>query len=164
MDISIKTMEALNYNTTTINYSDLYTALQTGVADCWMGGSVSTNYENFRDVIKYYVAYNYMNEIYPLSISEMTWNKLSEEFQNILVQAGKEATEHAYEIQYSCYYDYFDKLEDAGITVIEGTDEQISAIADHVRDYTWPTLEEVCGAEVVQELYAFAEEMNAIGG
>ena len=164
MDISIKTMEALNYNTTTINYSDLYTALQTGVADCWMGGSVSTNYENFRDVIKYYVAYNYMNEIYPLSISEMTWNKLSEEFQNILVQAGKEATEHAYEIQYSCYYDYFDKLEEAGITVIEGTDEQISAIADHVRDYTWPTLEEVCGAEVVQELYAFAEEMNAIGG
>lgn len=163
MDISIKTMEALNYNTTTINYSDLYTALQTGVADCWMGGSVSTNYENFRDVIKYYVAFNYMNEIYPLSISEQTWNKLSEEFQQILVQAGKEATEHAYEIQYSCYYDYFDKLKGAGITVIEGSDEQIAEIADQVREYAWPSLESVCGADVMQELYAFADDMSKVG-
>lgn len=164
MDISIKTMEALNFNTTTINYSDLYTALQTGVADCWMGGSVSTNYENFRDVIKYYVAYNYMNEIYPLSISEQIWQTLSPEFQEILVQAGKEATDNAYEIQYNCYYDYFDKLKEAGITVIEPSDEEVNAIADRVREYTWPALKSVCGAEVLDELYAFAEDMKAITG
>lgn len=163
MDISLKTMEALNYNTTTVNYSDLYTALQTGVADCWMGGSVSTNYENFRDVIKYYVAYNYMNEMYPLSISEKTWNKLPEEFQNILVQAGKEATENAYNVQYDCYYDYFDKLEEAGITVLEADDATINEIAARVREYAWPSLEEVCGAEVMEELYAFVEDMNNLG-
>ena len=162
MNISVLTMEAMNFDTTAIPYGDLYTALQTGVADCWMGGGPSSNYVNFRDVIKYCVCYNYMNEIYPLSISEEVYNTLSPELQEVLIQAGQDATAKAYELCYEAEEGYYKQLEDAGIEVIKSDAETINHIADVVRAASWPSLEEVCGAEVVEELYAFAEEMNKI--
>lgn len=162
MNISIATMEALNFDTTAIPYGDLYTALQTGVADCWMGGGPSSNYVNFRDVIKYCVCYNYMNEIYPLSISQEIYDTLSPELQEVLIQAGQEATAHAYTLCYEAEEGYYKQLEDAGIEVIKSDAETINSIADAVRAASWPALEEVCSEEIMNELYAFAEEMNKI--
>ena len=162
MDIYAKLVEALNFNQTTVAYADLYTALQTGVADCWVGGGPSTNYENFRDVIKYCVCYNYANEIYPLSISEQTWEKLTEDQQNILIQAGQEATDNAYKIQSEAEEGYYQKLKDAGIEVITTDEETLAEISQRVRDHAWPALEETCGKEVVQELYDYADELSKI--
>lgn len=57
MDTMMASAQALGYKTTTINYSDVYTALQTGVCDgSWNGGAYA-NYQSFRDVLKYYVDY-----------------------------------------------------------------------------------------------------------
>ncbi|MCI9330803.1 MAG: TRAP transporter substrate-binding protein DctP [Oscillibacter sp.] len=157
---AIKTMEALNFTPTTINYSDLYSALQTGVADCWYGGSVDLNYDNFRDVISYYVAYNYLNEYYPLCISEQTMAKLPAEYQDAIVQAGKEATENAYTTMYESYYDYFDKLTDYGITVIEPSDQELSTMAARVSEKVWVDLEELAGADNINALREFTEQMH----
>ncbi len=158
---AIKTMEALNFTPTTINYSDLYSALQTGVADCWYGGSVDLNYDNFRDVISYYVAYNYLNEYYPLCISEATMAKLPAEYQDAIVQAGKDATENAYNTMYDSYYDYFDKLRDYDIEVIEPTDEQLATMAERVSESVWVDLEELVGADNINALRDFTEQMHA---
>lgn len=157
---AIKTMEALNFTPTTINYSDLYSALQTGVADCWYGGSVDLNYDNFRDVISYYVAYNYLNEYYPLCISEQTLSKLPAEYQEAIIQAGKDATENAYNVMYDSYYDYFDKLQDYGITVIQPTDDELATMAARVSEAVWVDLEEIVGAEDIDALRAFVEQMH----
>lgn len=157
---AIKTMEALNFTPTTINYSDLYSALQTGVADCWYGGSVDLNYDNFRDVISYYVAYNYLNEYYPLCISEQTLAKLPAEYQDAIIQAGKDATDNAYTVMYDSYYDYFDKLEDYGITVIEPTDEELATMASLVSEQVWVDLEEIVGSEDMDALRAFVDQMH----
>lgn len=158
---AIKTMEALNFTPTTINYSDLYSALQTGVADCWYGGSVDLNYDNFRDVISYYVAYNYLNEYYPLCISEQTMAKLPAEYQEAIIQAGRDATENAYQTMYDSYYDYFDKLRDYGITVIEPTDEELTTMADRVSSQVWGDLEELVGADNMNALRDFKTQMQS---
>lgn len=157
---AIKTMEALNFTPTTINYSDLYSALQTGVADCWYGGSVDLNYDNFRDVISYYIAYNYLNEYYPLCISEQTMAKLPAEYQEAIVQAGKDATENAYQTMYDSYYDYFDKLRDYGITVIEPSDDELASMAEQVSGQVWGDLEELVGADNINALRDFTEQMH----
>lgn len=158
---AIKTMEALNFTPTTINYSDLYSALQTGVADCWYGGSVDLNYDNFRDVISYYVAYNYLNEYYPLCVSEQTMAMLPTEYQDAIVQAGEEATENAFNVMYESYYDYFDKLTDYGITVIEPTDEQLATMAARVSERVWVDLEELTGVDSMNGLRDFTAQMRA---
>ena len=54
--------EDMGYSATTIAYADLYTAMQTGVCDGWIGGTPQLNYSDFRDVIKYYVPYNVFAE------------------------------------------------------------------------------------------------------
>lgn len=158
--ISVATMEALSYTPTTINYSDLYSALQTGVADCWYGGSVDLNYNNFRDVIDYYVAYNYTNEWFPLLMSQQSLDKLPEEYQKAIIQAGQEATDAAYDVVYNSYYGYFDKLEEAGITIIEPTEDEMAVISEHVRSVVWPQLENEIGSEDVQGLRNFVEKMK----
>lgn len=47
--------EDMGFSATTIPYADLYTAMQTGVCNGWIGGTPQLNYSDFRDVIKYYV-------------------------------------------------------------------------------------------------------------
>ncbi|MGO5050119.1 hypothetical protein [Dysosmobacter sp. Sow4_B12] len=44
----------LGFNTSTIAYSDTYTAIQTGTVTGWVGGPPNLNYLYFRDVINYY--------------------------------------------------------------------------------------------------------------
>ena len=159
--VSVATMEALNFTPTTINYSDLYSALQTGVANCWYGGSVDLNYDNFRDVITYYVAYNYTNEWFPLLMSQASLDKLPQEYQDAIVQAGQEATSAAYDIVYENYYGYFDKLKEAGITIIEPTEAEMAEMSEDVRDVVWAQLEGEIGSEDIQGLRDFVEQMHA---
>jgi hypothetical protein len=48
---------AMGFRGTTIAYADLYPALQTGVADGWIGGTAALNYFGFRDIIKEFIPY-----------------------------------------------------------------------------------------------------------
>ena len=48
------TAEGFGFNSVTINYSELYSSLQTGVCDGWLGGGAYVNYLSFRDVLKYF--------------------------------------------------------------------------------------------------------------
>lgn len=56
-------MEKMGYPTTSVAWADLYSALQTGVCDGAVGATAITCYDNFRDVTKYWCAYNCFAEI-----------------------------------------------------------------------------------------------------
>jgi len=159
--LAIKTVEALTYNTTQINYSDLYSALQTGVADCWYGGSVDLNYEHFRDVIKNYAAFDYANEYYPLFISNVSLKKLPENYQKAMLQAGWEASAVAYDKCVEAYEGYFTKLEDFGIKIHKPTDKEMAAIVEKVREEVWPDISKLIPQEDLDDLYAFTKKMKA---
>ena len=61
---------------------------------------------------------------------------------------------------YDSYYDYFDKLQDYGITVIQPTDDELATMAAHVSEAVWVDLEEIVGAEDIDALRAFVEQMH----
>ena len=162
--MNVWVFEYLNYNTTVIPFADLYSALQTGVADCWYGGGVDLNFHGFRDVIRYYAAFNIAQAYHPLFISQQTMRRLPEVYQNAIIQAGLEATDEAFRIQMGVEEYYLNRLIDHGIQIVKPTEEQLDRLAAGMRAEVWPRLAELIGDELLQGLFDFADQMEAYFG
>ncbi|MEO9865377.1 TRAP transporter substrate-binding protein DctP, partial [Yoonia sp.] len=67
---------AMGFRGTTIAYADLYPALQTGVADGWIGGTAALNYTGFRDIITDFIPYRAYVEATAYVMSQETWDGL----------------------------------------------------------------------------------------
>ena len=154
MDLYLNLMTDMGYRTTTIAYSDLYPALQTGVADGWVGGTPVNNWDSFRDVIKYYVDAQYLCETLPIVINKESIAKLPEEYQAIVREEFLNAANTASEESEVQANEAMDNMEGMGITVIKGTEEEHAAFIETIRSVTWPKLETLIGEDVFTELCA----------
>ena len=145
---------AMNYPTVTINYSDLYPAMQTGVCDGWFGGTSENNYLSFRDVIKYFINYNALMENNVMLMSAKSWEKLPEDYQKILYNACIDESIASYGRSQQTDEKYISLLASDGVEIVRLSDEQIGVIADHVREVTWPTVEKQLGKEIMDAVRA----------
>jgi TRAP-type C4-dicarboxylate transport system substrate-binding protein len=142
--------EGLGFTTTTIPYADLYSALQTGVADGWIGGPPALNYLSFRDVINYYMPYNTFIENTSYLINYDLWNSLSEEDQKIIADAFQAEAMASFDLSKAEDEKYMDLMAQEGIEVIEFSDEELSAFANHIRETCWPKLTDRFGEDIMQ--------------
>ena len=145
---------AMNYPTVTINFSDLYPALQTGVADGWFGGTPELNYFGFRDVITYYITYSALMENNVMLMNEQSWNRLPEDLQKILYDACIEEAISSFDRVRQIDDTNLNLLAENGVEIVRLSDEQIQRIADHVREETWPAVEVQLGAEIMDAVRA----------
>lgn len=140
------------FKSVSIPWSDTYSAIQTGVADGWTGGSSILNYETMRDAIKYYWPINNWFDVRAWLVSEKAWNKLSEaqrtELQSIAVRLASERMQANEEVE----KEYTRKLADHGVQILDVTPEQLEAYSKHAKEVTWPKLEKIYGAETMKNL------------
>ena len=85
-------LNAMGYNTTTIPYSDVYQALQTGVCEAVGGYPVAAANTILRDVLKYWYNTSWAVEALGITISAKAWDKLSPKEQGILQAAIDKAS------------------------------------------------------------------------
>lgn len=150
-------MNKLNFNTTTMNYSDVYTALQTGTIDgSWHSGPY-LNYESFRDVIKYYVDYKAANDIMTFYANTRAFQSMPQEYQNLLSKIVKEELAKGADLVEQQEADCIQKLRDYNITVYEPTDEQRAELRAWVIENVWPSYYEIYGEELMKGLIASLE-------
>jgi TRAP-type C4-dicarboxylate transport system substrate-binding protein len=153
---SLETMKMLveytGFNTTTIAYADLYSALQTGVADGWFGGGALLNYNSFRDVIKYFVDYRFLNDVYPVIINQKTLQGIPEEYQQIIFESFEKACLDSASSIEAADAQAMKDMAAYGITVIEPTDEERAALAEAVRTNLWPELTQFYGEDIMNGL------------
>lgn len=145
-------VEDNGYNSTTIAYADLYSALQTGVCDGWIGGTPQLNYTGFRDVIEYYIPTNVFMENGGFFMSETVYEELPQEYQKIISDVFMEATLQSYQDAEKNDMDALKKLEEYGVEIVNLSERELEAFANHSREVTWPKLEDNIGAEVLQGL------------
>lgn len=146
------TMKALGYNTTVIPYSDLYSALQNGLCEGWLGGSGLVNYDSFRDAIKYFVDCNVINECIPVMMNAELFNSLPEEYQAIIVDAFDQMQNRVNEERAEQEAQAVEDLEAYGVTVIQPTADELAALRDRIRAEVWPQMASTLGQDVIDNV------------
>ncbi len=147
-----ETSQDMGYRTTSIPYADTYSAIQTGVCDGWIGGSSEINYQVFRDVIDYYIPYNCLFDQTAFLINQELWDSLSPEEQTIIKEAVDREADLSFDDWQAIDSENMELMTDYGIEILEFTAEEREALADHIRNVTWPKLEEKFGKDVLDKV------------
>ncbi len=143
---------AMGYRTTTIPYADLFPALQSGVADGWIGGSGLVNWEGFRDVIKYFIDCRAVNECVLVVINEKTIAGMPEEWQKIIQDTFLQIADRVADERQAQEEKALKDMAAYGITVIGATPEQMTALRDRIRQVVWPQMKDSLGEDTLNKL------------
>ncbi len=146
--------EAIGYRTTTMNWAEVFAAVQAGVVDGAICCTAQLAYTNFAqsDVGKYFIPYNAFVEASTYYASKKTWGKL-DDAQRDAVQAAIDRAAASF-TAWSRANDegYIAKLKEAGWEVLELTDAERGALADHIKSVVWPEVEKTVGKEIIDRL------------
>lgn len=143
---------ALGYQATPLAFADTFTALQTGIVHGAIGAGAEGYYSNFKDIIKYYLPLNDHFEMWYLYMNLELWNSLSAEEQEIIQSAATALEEKRFAEAEAETAEYEAKLEEAGVTIIRFTDEQLANFAKIGREKVWPEIKADFGAELFDEI------------
>lgn len=144
--------KGLGFRTSSIAYSDTYTAIQTGVVDGWLGGPANLNYLYFRDVINNFYNYQYNQESTLIYMNEKTFRSLLPEDQEAIEKIIREACAGSIKTAEEDDEKYRNLLEEEGITVVNFTDEERAAFADYIRTNVWPKFAENTSEEFINNI------------
>ena len=147
-----RTVEAMNYRTTSIPYADLYSALQSGVADGWIGGSPLVNWDSFRDTISYFIDNRVINENMPVCINADLLASMPEEYQTAITETFTEMAMRVNDERAEQEAEALANMAEYGITIIAPTDEEIEALAGIIREEVWNTMRPELGDDLVDQL------------
>ena len=152
MELDKFVLEALNYPTVTIPYSDLYTALQTGVAEGWYGGAAIHTYQSYRDVLDYWYNFHLFVEAYQVVVSKKSWDELTPEQQDILRTEAESLCANSIAIAENEENECLGKMKEAGMKVYIYTADELEPINHQIRTVVWPKLNLLLGQELTDNL------------
>ncbi|RLV59669.1 TRAP transporter substrate-binding protein [Parashewanella curva] len=95
-EIMMSTYQAWGVNPTPMAWSETFTGLQLGVVDGQDNPYITIDAMKFNEVQKYVTNIRYIFSIEPLIVSESVFQSQKPEVQAMILEAGKEATEHSY--------------------------------------------------------------------
>lgn len=145
-------MERLGYNPATVPWAELYTALQTGVVDGYVGSSPASAVANFKDVVKTWIDFQDHFTMAFFIMSKDAWNSISPEDQQVMLDVAKQISEARFEAVRQSDQKALDELRANGATIVTFTEPERKKLIEVVRSDVWPTLEEEIGPELLQEL------------
>jgi tripartite ATP-independent transporter DctP family solute receptor len=115
----IETVKSWDAVATPLPWGELYTAMETGVVDGFEGSAESIYSAKMYEVSKYLVKTEHIFTALSLNISDSFFKGLSEEDQKLISEAALEAGEFGRQLAMDLDQEYFDKLVEEGIEVVE---------------------------------------------
>jgi len=122
LPVIIKSFGKFDVQTTPVNFSELYTALQTGLVDAQENPVAQIYSSKFYEVQKYLSISNHMLTTLNLAISKQSMDDLPENYQTALKEAAKEVVPWNLENFKKVEIDLLQKLKDVGMQVNEVAD------------------------------------------
>lgn len=152
-----ETLGSMGFNTVTVSFADLYSALESGVCDATYGSPFASLYTNFRDVINYAIDYRFYFESYAAVMSNATLEKLPAEYQQIMKDLAKEECVREFDDCQAANEAAAQQLLDYGVEPIYPTQEELDILTDYIRENVWPVLSDYIGKENMDALLADVE-------
>ena len=115
-------VEGLGASPTVVAFGELYSALQSGVVDGAEQPIANYKSNAFPEVAPYMILDGHTLGAIQVIITDEAWNKLSEEQQQVLMEAGKVASEYNRSISEQKENEVLEELKASGATIIEVED------------------------------------------
>lgn len=154
-----ESVQALGYQTATIDWSEVFTAIQTGVVDGDGANIIYWDYEYFRDVLDYYNQTKMQFITGVMTMNQGSWEGLSEDQQKAVEDAAHIVMNEAFEQAQERDNYYIEKAKEAGMTYIEPSEEELKEMAKLVREKVWPMMESRVGADVMATIRENASDL-----
>ena len=149
-------MEAIGFQTVVMPITDVYLAIQQGTVNGQENPIDTINSLRFYEVAPYITLTRHVYSPLPLTVSEATWQKFSDEDKDAVMRAAQESAEFSRELVRSSVDSQIAEMEAAGAKVstpeIGPFREAVTNVYDKAR--------EVYGAEAVDKILADAEEIR----
>lgn len=107
---------------TPISLGEVYGALQTGIIDGGEGWLASYIARGFYEQAPYITMLNWAQSETIFLISEIIWQQLPPDLQDVMLQAARENAEFAYEVFYTNELEIYDTCKEKGATITEVED------------------------------------------
>ncbi|WP_420393673.1 TRAP transporter substrate-binding protein [Acuticoccus sp.] len=159
--IMIASYEAWGGNPTPLAWNELYNALQQGVVEGGDNPVTDVIGMKFHEVINRMTKFNYTILTHPIMVSERWFQSLSEEHQEAVLRAGREATDYIRWWQPLDEERWWAEAEEAGVEITEIEDE--TEWMEKARAI-WPDYYDTIGAdgeELVNQATQMVEECRA---
>lgn len=136
-DVYIKTFEALNAAPVSMQFSELFSALQQKAVDGQDNGLILSMDSRFNEVQGYYTDLGHVQDASVIFISESFYQSLPEDLQKVVVQAAQEAVEMERQAYADMLASYLEEMKKS-MTVTILTDEQRAAFKEACASvYEW---------------------------
>lgn len=148
IELYLAIYEELGASPTTMNFAEVFTALQTGAVDGQENPLSLIWSSRFYDVQDQVTIWNYSYDALAFVGSGPFWQGLSEEDQDMFSRAAQEAMDFQREVVKQEDINLVGELEEAGITVTTLTDEQLSVFQE-VLSPVYASYKESLGSDFV---------------
>ncbi len=115
-------LKGLKANSVPVNYADLYVALQTGVIDAAEQPIANYLTNHFNSIAPYMILDGHTLGVMEAVITEECWSSLSKNQQDILIEAGRYASDFCRKLSQTEEKKIRKALAEAGATLTEVTD------------------------------------------
>ncbi|MCE0505871.1 TRAP transporter substrate-binding protein DctP [Roseivivax sp. GX 12232] len=148
------TVETMGFNATTMNWGEVFAAMQSGTVDGAICCTAQLAYTAFAtsDVGSVFVPYGAVVENTTYYASAETWEEMNDAQREVVQTAFDNAAEKYFAFAKENEASYLSKLEETGYEVVELSDAERGAIAETVRAEVWPGIAEIVGQEVMDQL------------
>ncbi|RMC36474.1 TRAP transporter substrate-binding protein [Paracoccus alkanivorans] len=148
----VKTWEALGAQPTPMAFSEVFTSLQNGTIDAQENPLALIESANFNEVQKFVNKTEHVRSWIYLTISEMTWGRLSAEDQEAVTQAAQTAQQYERELFLADEERLAKALQDKGMTFVDSDKAAFAAqardaVLANVGDEIKPVVEELFAAQ-----------------
>lgn len=123
-DLMYDTLSALGADIVPIEYVELYSALEGGTVEGAENPAISYYYNRFYEKAPYFVKDMHTYSPGVILISEITWNNLGEEFQQIISRAARMTQAHNRMKIRDAETKVYEALEEEGVVITEVEDIQ----------------------------------------
>lgn len=144
-----ETVSALGYQTATIDWGELYSAIQTGVVDGDAANVIFYDYTYFGDLLTDYVHTRQQFLTGILTANSESLRKLSDNQRKIIEDAAISVMNNQFEAAQAADQAYIEDWKELGHTYIYLEDESFMNHAAVVREKIWPQIEKVVGKETM---------------
>jgi tripartite ATP-independent transporter DctP family solute receptor len=149
--VQADTYSALGAQPTPLPFSELYTALQTGVVDGADAGPADVEQQKFYQVTKYMTLTRHFILLNPMLLSSSFLAKLSPEDQQLVMEVGQQSVQLVTDTAKKQNSDSLAKLGTLGLEILELSDGERQAFVDAVQGVYAKNADHVGGQALIQQ-------------